>query len=189
MKARELFIVLSILILGAIVALYSVWQPIIWSLFFFGPIILIGYVDIIQKRQSIRRNYPVLGHFRYLLEAIRPEIMQYFVETDIEGRPIPKIIRSLIYQRAKKEIDTEPFGTQLDVYSPGYQWMEHSIHAKSHHDFQGLDKVLIGGPDCKQPYSASILNISAMSFGALSKNAIMALNGGAKKGGGKEGMA
>ncbi len=173
----------SILVLAAIAALYTVWQPIIWSLLFFGPIILIGYVDMIQKKQAIRRNYPVLGNIRYMLEAIRPEIMQYFVETDIEGRPIPKIMRSLIYQRSKKAIDTEPFGTQLDVYASGYEWMEHSMHAKNHHDFEGVDRVLIGGPDCQQPYSASILNISAMSFGALSKNAIMALNEGAKKGG------
>jgi len=183
MKPRRIFIVSSILVLGATAVLYTVWQPIIWSLLFFGPIILIGYVDIIQKKQTIRRNYPVLGNFRYMLEAIRPEIMQYFVETDIEGRPIPKIMRSLIYQRSKKAIDTEPFGTQLDVYATGYEWMEHSMHAKNHHDLQGLDRVLIGGPDCIQPYSASILNISAMSFGALSKNAIMALNGGAKQGG------
>ncbi len=183
MKPRRIFIVSSILVSLAMAALYTVWPPVIWSLILFGPIILIGYVDIIQKKQTIRRNYPVLGNFRYMLEAIRPEIMQYFIETDIEGRPIPKIMRSLIYQRSKKAIDTEPFGTQLDVYATGYEWMEHSMHAKNHHDFQGLDRVLIGGPDCIQPYSASILNISAMSFGALSKNAIMALNGGAKQGG------
>ena len=144
MKPRRIFIVSSILVLGATAVLYTVWQPIIWSLLFFGPIILIGYVDIIQKKQTIRRNYPVLGNFRYMLEAIRPEIMQYFVETDIEGRPIPKIMRSLIYQRSKKAIDTEPFGTQLDVYATGYEWMEHSMHAKNHHDLQGLDRVLIG---------------------------------------------
>ena len=183
MKPRRIFIVSSILVSIAIAALYSVWQPAIWSLLLFGPIILIGYLDIIQKKQTIRRNYPVLGNFRYMLEAIRPEIMQYFVETDIEGRPIPKIMRSLIYQRSKKAIDTEPFGTQLDVYSVGYEWMEHSMHAKNHHVLQGQDRVLVGGPDCKQPYSASILNISAMSFGSLSKNAIMALNRGAKQGG------
>ncbi len=183
MKPRNIFIVSSILVLVIIAVLYTIWQPIIWSLLFFGPIILIGYLDIFQKKQAIRRNYPVLGNLRYILEAIRPEIMQYFVETDIEGRPIPKIMRSLIYQRAKKAIDTEPFGTQLDVYATGYEWMEHSMHANNHHDFQGLDRVMIGGPDCTKPYSASILNISAMSFGALSNNAIMALNGGARQGG------
>ncbi len=183
MKPRRVFILLSILILGAIAALYSVWPPVVWSLLLFGPIILIGYTDIIQKKQAIRRNYPVLGNLRYMLEAIRPEIMQYFVETDIEGRPIPKIIRSLIYRRAKKAVDTEPFGTQLDVYAAGYEWMEHSMNAQNHHDFQGLDRVQVGGPDCIQPYYSSILNISAMSFGALSKNAIMALNKGAQIGG------
>ena len=149
----------------------------------FGPIIAVGIIDMVQKKHSIRRNFPVLGNFRYMMEAIRPEIMQYFVETDIEGRPIPKIIRSLVYQRAKKALDTEPFGTQLDVYRAGYEWMEHSIYARNHHESNGMERVMVGGPDCKKPYNASILNISAMSFGSLSKNAIMALNQGAKQGG------
>ena len=183
MKPRAIFILSSVLVIGVIAAIYLVWKPIIWSLALVVPVILVGIMDISQKKQTIRRNFPVLGNFRYMLEAIRPEIMQYFVETDIEGRPIPRIIRSLIYQRAKKAIDTEPFGTQLDVYKSGYEWMEHSIYANHHRDYTGADRVLIGGPDCAKPYNASILNISAMSFGSLSKNAILALNEGAKMGG------
>ncbi len=181
MNPKRIFIFLSVVVLVGVYAISRVWQPVIWSMLFFGPIILLGIFDLLQKRHAIRRNFPVLGNLRYLMEAIRPEIMQYFVETDIEGRPIDRIQRSLIYQRSKKAIDTEPFGTQLDVYASGYEWMEHSIYAH-HIENDEAPRVLVGGPDCKQPYNASLLNISAMSFGALSKNAIMALNGGAKIG-------
>ena len=136
-----------------------------------------------QTKHTIRRNYPILGNFRYILEAIRPEIMQYFVETDTEGRPINRLFRTLIYQRAKKINDTTPFGTQMDVYRVGYEWMNHSIYAKNHTDLEDERRIMVGGPDCTKPYAASILNISAMSFGSLSQNAILALNTGAKIGG------
>ncbi|MBV6646671.1 MAG: FMN-binding glutamate synthase family protein, partial [Cyclobacteriaceae bacterium] len=115
--------------------------------------------------------------------SIRPEIMQYFVETDTEGRPLNRIFRSLIYQRAKKVNATTPFGTQMDVYQAGYEWMSHSVYCLPHHDINHNPRILIGGPKCKKPYSASVLNISAMSYGSLSKNAILALNEGASKGG------
>ncbi len=183
MNVRTIFIWLSVITLCLIGLWYTVWKPVIWSLVLIGPIILVGILDMIQKRHAIRRNFPVIGNFRYMLESIRPEIMQYFVETDTEGRPIPKIMRSLIYRRAKDVRDTEPFGTQLDVYDAGYEWMEHSIYAKNLEDLNGVDRVLVGGPHCKLPYNASILNISAMSFGSLSKNAVLALNQGAKIGG------
>ena len=127
-----------------------------------------------------KRNFPVIGHGRYLLEKIRPEIMQYFVETDMEGKPFNRIFRSLVYQRSKKVNDTKPFGTQLDVYQTGYEWMEHSIYSKCFENLDPRPRVTIGGADCKKPYSSSLLNISAMSFGALSKNAVLALNTGAK---------
>ncbi|MFK5879925.1 MAG: FMN-binding glutamate synthase family protein [Flavobacteriaceae bacterium] len=182
MKVREKFILLSIIILIAIAGIYTIWKPIIWSLVFFGPILLIGYVDIFQTKHTIRRNFPVIGNFRYLLEAIRPEIMQYFVETDIEGTPINREFRTLIYQRAKKTNDTTPFGTQMDVYRVGYEWMNHSLYAIDQKDVNPHPRVLVGGPDCKKPYHASLLNISAMSYGSLSKNAVLALNGGAKAG-------
>jgi len=182
MKVRDTFIILSIMILTtiAIVAIY--WMPILWSLIVVGPIVLIGYADIFQKKHTIKRNFPVIGNFRYLLEAIRPEIMQYFVETDTEGAPINRQFRSLIYRRSKKVNDTVPFGTQKDVYRAGYEWMDHSMYARGEKEINDKPRIMVGGPDCKQPYFASLLNISAMSFGSLSKNAIMALNKGAKKG-------
>lgn len=183
MKVRKVFIVSAILILVAVAGIYTIWKPIIWSLIFFGPIILIGLRDIFQTKHTIKRNFPVVGNFRYMLEEIRPEIMQYFVETDTEGRPINRQFRSLIYQRAKKVNDTSPFGTQMDVYRAGYEWMDHSIYAKNYDDLDHEPRVIVGGADCLKPYSASILNISAMSFGALSQNAVLAMNTGAKIGG------
>lgn len=143
----------------------------------------LGYYDMIQTRHSIMRIYPVFGRLRFLMEELRPKIYQYFIESDIDGRPINRVDRSTIYQRAKKENDTMPFGTQLDVYAEGYEWMCHSIAPK---DFRLLDhnpRVIIGNKDCRQPYSCSIYNVSAMSYGALSPNAVEAMNGGAKIGG------
>lgn len=183
MKPREIFIILSIVLLAIIVGIYTVWKPIIWSLIIIGPIIILGYTDIFQKKHTIKRNFPVLGDLRYMLEKVRPEIMQYFVETDVDGTPINRLFRSLIYQRSKKVNDTAPFGTRMDVYRAGYEWMDHSIYAKNNLNFESGPRVLVGGADCKKPYSASILNISAMSFGALSKNAVLAMNAGAKIGG------
>ncbi len=183
MKARQLFIIISILILISITTVYTIWKPVAWSLILFAPLMVIGLMDMFQKTHTIKRNFPVIGHGRYILEKIRPEIMQYFVETDLEGSPINRIFRTLIYQRAKNQNDTSPFGTQSDVYKNGYEWMNHSIYAKSYADLEHNPRVLVGGPDCKKPYAASILNISAMSFGSLSQNAVLAMNGGAKLGG------
>jgi glutamate synthase domain-containing protein 2 len=142
----------------------------------------LGWRDTRQRRHSVLRNYPVIGHLRFLLEFIRPEIRQYFIESDHEAAPFSRQQRSLVYQRAKGEADKRPFGTQLDVHAIGYEWINHSI-APTHiasHDF----RITIGdgGTSCTQPYSASVFNISAMSFGALSANAVLALNGGAKRG-------
>lgn len=181
MKAREKFILISTISILLIVGVAQFWSPILWSFTIVAPLIIMGMYDVLQTKHTIRRNFPLLGRFRYALEAIRPEIMQYFVETDTQGRPLNRIHRSLIYQRAKKVNDTTPFGTQMNVYRSGYEWMDHSMYAstivKKEEDFP---RVLIGGKDCKQPYSCSFLNISAMSFGSLSKNAVMALNKGAK---------
>lgn len=134
-----------------------------------------------QTKQTVRRNFPLLGHGRYILEMLRPEINQYFVESNIDGRPYNRNKRSIIYQRAKGAVDTLPFGTQLDVYEEGFEWINHSILPKNTHGEPS--RVKVGGKDCKQPYLASVFNISAMSYGSLSKNAILALNGGAKIGG------
>ncbi len=122
--------------------------------------------------------FPLLGRIRYLFELIRPEINQYFVESNSDGVPFSREQRSIVYQRAKRELDTLPFGTQMNLYAEGYEWVNHSL-APHHVDPASL-RLTVGGSDCRLPYSASILNISAMSYGSLSKNAVLALNGGAK---------
>jgi glutamate synthase domain-containing protein 2 len=182
MKVRSGFILLSVLTIILTVGVCLIWKPVLWSLVVTAPIILIGFYDLTQRRQTILRNFPVLGHFRYLLESIRPEIMQYFVETDTQGRPINRMLRSLIYQRAKDVTDTVPFGTQMDVYRSGYEWMDHSMYAIDKKIIDTKPRVLVGGKHCRLPYSASLMNVSAMSYGSLSKNAVLALNKGAKMG-------
>ncbi|MCB0349101.1 MAG: FMN-binding glutamate synthase family protein, partial [Bdellovibrionales bacterium] len=141
---------------------------------------VIACFDVLQKSQTIRRNFPILGHFRYMLEMVRPEIQQYFIESETDGKPIPRVFRSIVYQRAKAAPDTIPFGTQLNVYGPDYEWVPHSLYpaSLSTDDF----RVTIGGKSCLKPYSASLLNISAMSYGSLSPTAIRSLNIGAKLG-------
>ncbi len=182
LSMKRIFVLSSIFISLGIWGLSFVWSNAWWLFILFGPIILVGYYDMIQKKHTIRRNFPVIGNFRYMLERIRPEIMQYFVETDTEGRPFNRLERSLIYQRAKKVNATTPFGTQTNVYAEGYEWLDHSIYPVNQHEIGHDPRVLIGGPDCSKPYSASLYNISAMSFGSLSNRAILALNGGAKMG-------
>lgn len=183
MKPREIFITSAIILILLITGISIFWNPILWSLVIIVPIIIVGVFDIIQKKHTIMNNFPVIGHFRFLLEAFRPEIQQYFVETDIEGTPINRMFRSLIYSRAKNENDTTPFGTKSNVYKVGYECMTHSMYPKRQDELDQNPRITIGGKDCKQPYSSSILNISAMSFGALSQNAVLALNKGAKLGG------
>lgn len=146
-----------------------------------GFLTSVGIRDVTQTRQSIRRNYPLLSHFRFFFEEIRPEIRQYFVESDVEEIPFSRQQRNLVYQRAKNALDTRPFGTMGQVYQPGYEWINHSMRP-THIPSQDF-RIQIGGPDCTQRYSASVFNISAMSYGALSPNAILALNTGAKRGG------
>ncbi|QWE19987.1 FMN-binding glutamate synthase family protein [Polynucleobacter sp. AP-Kolm-20A-A1] len=158
------------------------WDSRAWRYFFlFGALTLVGIYDLLQIRMSILRNYPVIGHLRFMLEYIRPEIRQYFIEGDNDEAPFSREQRTLVYSRAKAVSDSIPFGTTLDVMAPGYQWINQSLMPTKlpSHDF----RVTIGGKDCKHPYSASIFNISAMSFGSLSANAVMALNLGAYKGG------
>ncbi len=144
-------------------------------------LVLIGIYDFFQKKHSIKRNFPLIGNFRYLLEFIRPEIHQYFIANNQNERPFSRETRSLVYQRAKNIRDTIPFGTQHCVDTPGYESARHSLNPTVISEEQS--RISIGGSGCSQPYSASRLNISAMSFGALSKNAIIALNKGAKLGG------
>ncbi|MCP4185991.1 MAG: FMN-binding glutamate synthase family protein [Gammaproteobacteria bacterium] len=145
------------------------------------PLVALGIYDMRQRNHTILRLYPVIGHLRFLFESIRPEIQQYFVESDTNGQPISREFRNLVYQRAKGVRDTRPFGTVFDVYRDGYEWINHSLSPRPAQ--QKDPRVSFGGKDCMQPYEASPLNISAMSFGALSRNAIMALNKGANDGG------
>jgi glutamate synthase domain-containing protein 2 len=152
-----------------------------------APLALLGFLaalglrDIMQTKHAILRNYPIAAHLRFLLENIRPEMRQYFFEADKDGSPFPRDKRAIVYQRAKKELDKRPFGTQYDVYASRYEWLHHSMAPKpvSREPF----RVTIGGPSSTQPYAASVFNISAMSYGSLSANAIMSLNKGAKLGG------
>ncbi|MES2316387.1 MAG: FMN-binding glutamate synthase family protein [Pseudomonadota bacterium] len=178
------------LIVSAIVFPLSVAQslgregPGWWLAAISGALTMVGLVDLLQNKQALRRNYPILAHFRYFFESIRPEIRQYFLEDDTVAAPFSRNQRSIVYQRAKREVDKRPFGTQLDVYAPGYEWINHSIAPAAIDDVNF--RLEIGNhPDCPraQPYSASVFNISAMSFGSLSANAILALNGGARIGG------
>ncbi|HET7835412.1 MAG TPA: FMN-binding glutamate synthase family protein [Variovorax sp.] len=180
---------------GAVASLVAVLMaPQLWAawvaLAVFGLLTGTGVHDLRQSRHAILRNYPVIGHLRFLLEYIRPEMRQYFIESDAEAAPFSRAQRSLVYQRSKGEPDNRPFGTQLDVTVSGYEWINHSMQPTQlvDHDF----RIVIGGTPnpaspagetCTQPYSASVFNISAMSFGALSANAILALNQGARLGG------
>jgi glutamate synthase domain-containing protein 2 len=146
----------------------------------FGSLSALGIHDMLQKSHAVLRNYPISAHIRFLLEEIRPEMRQYFFESEKDGKPFSRDTRAVVYQRAKMVLDKRPFGTQEDVYAQGYEWMNHSVAPKPPADEHF--RVIIGGPDCTKPYSASVFNISAMSFGALSPNAVRALNAGAKKG-------
>lgn len=179
---RNVFVIFAISIVVIVGGIAIFWPPILWSMVLFGPLILLGIVDMLQTKRTIVRNFPILGRLRYTMEFLRPKIYQYFIESDIDGRPFSRVNRSVVYQRSKKVLDTAPFGTQLNVYEEGYEFANHSIAALDHHKLDHDPRVRIGGADCKQPYDCSLLNISAMSFGSLSKNAVEALNGGAKIG-------
>jgi len=181
MLMRQYFIIFTIIAPLAILALCFLWAPAVWLFVLVIPVIALGVLDMIQTRQTVRRLYPFFGRFRYLLESVRPEIQQYFVESDTSGMPIPREFRSLVYQRAKGARDTRPFGTIFDVDRAGYEWINHSMVPCHLED--KAPRVKFGGDRCAQPYMSSPLNISAMSYGALSSNAIRALNKGAKIGG------
>ena len=173
---------MGLCVLGLLLSLFSLVAFGAGALVFLLCAVLVGVgvYDLRQSKRSILRNYPIIGHIRFMLEFVRPEIRQYFIENDNEATPFSRAQRSLVYQRAKGDPDKRPFGTQLDVHAEGYEWMNHSVAPTQigSHDF----RVTIGSATA-QPYSASIFNISAMSFGALSANAILALNAGAKRGG------
>ncbi|CAD5255699.1 MULTISPECIES: FMN-binding glutamate synthase family protein [unclassified Imperialibacter] len=171
------FIVISVIFIG-IVSYF--WPPMLWAFIVIGPLIFVGIMNRLQKSHTILRNFPILGYFRYLFELISPEIQQYFIEKSTDGKPFSRNHRALVYRRAKNVNATHPFGTQLNINDEHYEGIRHSIYATE--PVKEFPRVDIGSKFCKHPYSASVLNISAMSFGSLSKNAILALNKGAKKG-------
>ncbi|MFC4333252.1 FMN-binding glutamate synthase family protein [Streptomyces andamanensis] len=171
------------LTLGLLAALAAVAASPWWC---FGavPLLALGLLgtrDLAQRRHSVLRNYPVLGHARFLLERIRPELQQYFVERNFDGRPFDRDVRTIVYERAKGTDAEQPYGTERDVQLPGYEYLVPSMAPRRAP--RTPPRVRIGGPDCRRPYDMALLNVSAMSFGSLSANAILALNGGAAAGG------
>ena len=164
-----------------IAGLGQIWPGAAWAWAAWAPTAGIGLWDSLQRRHALRRNYPVLAHGRYLMEFIRPEIGQYFIESNRDGVPFNREQRAIVYQRAKGQLETLPFGTQADVYAPDYEWINHSLAPVPAPKVP--PRVRVGGPDCTQPYDLALLNVSAMSYGALSPNAILALNTGARTGG------
>jgi len=179
---RHIFFV-SALVISVAVVLGAIFGTVhaLWLLLIVVPLTLLGLWDVYLSGHNVLINYPVAGHLRYAFEFISPEIRQYFIETNENGRPFNRLQRTLVQERAEGRPDTLPFGTQYDITRVGYHRADHSL-APTEVPEEDL-RVLVGGPQCRRPYSASRLNISAMSFGALSANAIRALNGGARLGG------
>jgi len=177
---RSTFYIISISSILLVLALYNIFPNIIYLLFIIVPYIAIGIWDI-NSNHNILRNYPVIGHLRYILESVRPHIQQYFIASNQSEKPFNREVRDLVYRRAKSVRNTLPFGTQKDIDSIGYEYLLHSLNPKlvSYEE----SKIVIGGDNCTKPYYASRLNISALSFGAISANAVLALNKGAKTGG------
>ncbi|KMO66994.1 Glutamate synthase [NADPH] large chain [Mycolicibacterium chubuense] len=172
----------GIWLLGAAAAALTVLRHAGWGV---AAVVLLGLAalgtwDLVQRRHTILRLYPILGHIRFLMEMIRPEVRQYFIESNIEATPFDRETRDLVYERAKGTKGDEPFGTERDVTAVGYEFLRHSLRARFAEDLD--PRVRLGGPDCTQPYEIAMLNVSAMSFGALSANAISALNAGAARG-------
>jgi glutamate synthase domain-containing protein 2 len=175
------FYLIALVTLGLAGLISFLWPPFAWTFLVLGPVSLVGVVDSLQRRRAVRRNFPVIGNLRYLMEMIRPEISQYFIESNTDGTPFSREQRSIAYQRAKRALSTLPFGTQKDLYAVGAEWINHSLHAFPPPDEH--PRVRIGRPETARPYEAALLNVSAMSFGSLSAAAIEALNRGAALGG------
>lgn len=180
---RSTFVIVNIIAWVAILLLNFILPNIIWLSLFLIPISLIGLHDMYQTKHALRRNFPFVGRGRWAMEFLRPFLRQYFFESETDGVPINRMFRSVIYQRAKGEQDAIPYGTKVDTQAVGYEWIGHSLAAIHVNEETSGQRIKVGGPDCLQPYSASVFNISAMSYGSLSGNAIEALNKGAKQGG------
>ena len=180
---RKQFILYSAVIFVILVLISLFEQHFLWLWIPYIVLVGIGIYDINQTKHTLRRNFPLIGRIRWILEAMRPPIRQYFIESDMDGVPISRMLRGLVYRRSKKEVNTLPFGTKMDTYKPGYEWIGHSLKALDIKQLPKEFRVTVGSSQCSKSYDASLLNISAMSFGALSQNAILALGGGAKIGG------
>lgn len=178
-KPFKIFLIVSAVLIAVLIVTKI---PLLWLIVLGSILIAIAIYDLNQTRHSLWRNFPIVGRIRWVLESLRPPFRQYFIESDIDGVPINRQLRTLVYRRSKKLVSTIPFGTKVDVYKPGYEWIGHSLKALKAHDLEQNPRVSIGGFECKQPYEASVLNVSAMSFGALSSNAVLALGQGAKIG-------
>ncbi len=175
------FFFYSVIIFSFIILCLSYFKTVyLWGLLITLPIVLLGVWDLVQNKHNLLRNYPVVGHFRWIFEHIRPQIHQYLVESNTDGRPFNRDDRTVVYERAKQEGGIKPFGTEIDVYSNDYRWVNHSITPRPYD--KELYRVLIGNDQCSQPYSSSVFNISAMSFGSIGAHAILALNKGAHLG-------
>lgn len=177
---RTVFYVLSAVSLILIGLVSLSWPPVLWALIIVVPLILVGIYDILWAGHNVLHNYPVIGHLRYALEFISPEIHQYFIESNEDGRPYSRLQRHLVYARAQQAVDTQPFGTQREIMEVGFIRASHSLAPKTVPRDEA--RIRVGGSECTRPYLASRLNISAMSFGALSPTAIHALNAGARRG-------
>lgn len=177
---QKKFFIISAIVALTLIVLGFVHSSFLWLLSLFAILFGIGIYDMIQTKHSLRRNYPLAGRMRWVLEELRPPIRQYFIESDMDGVPISRMLRGLVYRRSKNENDTIPFGTKMDPYQPGYEWIGHSLTAYDAKTLNQHPRITVGSSLCKQPYSASIFNISAMSFGALSENAVLSLGYGAK---------
>jgi glutamate synthase domain-containing protein 2 len=177
------FVPFALCLLLFVLSVAMLWDGLLWrwTAAIFGALSLVGFLDMMQTRSTLRRNFPITGHFRTFFEFFRPMLRQYVVESDTDEVPFSHAQRSIVYQRAKNVEDKRPFGSELNLYATQYEWINHSLAPAKidSHDF----RITIGGAQCTQPYSASVFNISAMSFGALSANAIRALNEGARRGG------
>jgi glutamate synthase domain-containing protein 2 len=176
---RMFYTISALTFLTTALVSYFLWTPFLATLIFTLPVFIVGVIDTLQKSKGVRRNFPVLGNLRYFFELIRPELQQYFVESNQSGRPIPRELRSVVYQRSKGQMQTVPFGSQLDMDKPGHEWVAHSMNPVH----VSLDAMRVTFGEGPRAYSASILNVSAMSYGSLSGAAIKALNLGAAKGG------
>ncbi len=179
---RFLIVGFTVLGLGVVTAAAALGSWAWWAVAsLLAVLLIVGLYDLLQRRHSVLRNYPILGHLRYLLESLRPELQQYFIERNFDGRPFDRDVRTVIYERAKGIHGELSFGTERDIEEVGYEYLVHSVMPAAEPEHP--PRVLVGGADCSRPYSMSLLNISSMSFGALSANALRALNSAAARGG------